>query len=97
MDKNPNLYPTKYKIKYWSEFDNAIVVKYGLTYAENYTDFMAMIEDFYDSDNIESIEIAQLESGPILISKEQYEHLDHSFDISNKEKEFYAYADEEDF
>lgn len=99
MSKIFDLYPTKYEIKFWSEFDNAIVIERGLIYAESYADFMAMIEDFYGSDNIASIEIAQLEAGPILINKEQYEQLDQSSDISNKEKEYYAYAveDEDDF
>lgn len=96
MSKNSNLYPTKYKIKYWDELNNVIVIEHGLIYAESYADFMVRIEDFYGSDNIVSIEVAQLEYGPILLSKEQYEHLDDSFHMI-KEGKCYVYADEDDF
>lgn len=51
------MYPTLCKVTYFDENEARAVTKNALIYADNFVDAAQKIEDYYGSDNIESLSI----------------------------------------
>lgn len=51
------MYPTLCKVIYFDENEARAVTKCALIYADNFVDAAQKIEDYYGSDNIESLSI----------------------------------------
>lgn len=54
------MYPFKYEVKSWDEVDKKIEELHGITFANNYTEVMHKIEEYY-SDTLDEVKISLLE------------------------------------
>ena len=50
------VYPAKYKVHYWNEFKGQEYIATGITFGENFSDAVKMIEKYY-GDSLMSISI----------------------------------------
>ena len=66
-------YPTLYKVRYYEPDALEDKLAYGIIYAENLSDAIAQIVDWYGDDEISSVEVHLLEYQLFEISEDQYQ------------------------
>lgn len=59
------MYPFTYKVEYCDEVDYKINMKYGLLYAETYSDAMNQLSDYYGEQSLTHIDLRVCVDGPI--------------------------------
>lgn len=69
------MYPTLCEVIYFNESEARAVTKYALIYADNYVDAAQKMEDYYGSDNIESLSIHMYDIGLWEVSEDEANHL----------------------
>lgn len=81
------MYPVEYEINIYDDIDKKERIIHGITFAENFTEAMSNIEEYYGKDIIDIKLFMNEESSVYELDASDY-HLDTWFKISNLEKTF---------